>query len=216
MLENNKDLAISSQAPKELGEGSTTRLRSPERTVKAQECATLKLCKFCRVEKSLNNFYAVGNRCKACWVLKKREERALYPKRGKEATQRCRVKQQAENELLFRLKNREAQQRQREKEQLDDLVKYNAKWAHRAQLRRARKLQATPKWACLKAINEVYMKASSIGYHVDHIIPLRHPLVCGLHVENNLQILPPLENLKKSNKLLSDDIVWAPLKEGEE
>jgi hypothetical protein len=66
--------------------------------------------------------------------------------------------------------------------------------------RRAKKLNATPKWADLKKIKEMYINCPS-GYHVDHIVPLNHPLVCGLHVHWNLQYLPASENLKKSNKL---------------
>lgn len=64
--------------------------------------------------------------------------------------------------------------------------------------RRAWKLQATPSWANSDAIRSVYSRCTE-GYHVDHIIPLIHPLVCGLHVENNLQIITATENLQKSN-----------------
>lgn len=68
--------------------------------------------------------------------------------------------------------------------------------------RRATKLNATPSWANLSLIREIYRCAE--GMHVDHIIPLQGATVCGLHVENNLQYLTPEENMKKSNKLLQE------------
>jgi len=66
--------------------------------------------------------------------------------------------------------------------------------------RRAYKLKAIPKWANLERIKEIYKKCKK-GYHVDHIIPLRSPIVCGLHVENNLRILKARNNIIKSNRL---------------
>jgi len=65
--------------------------------------------------------------------------------------------------------------------------------------RRANKIMATPSWANLEKIKEIYKNCPE-GYHVDHIYPLRSKYVCGLHVENNLQYLPAKENCSKGNK----------------
>jgi hypothetical protein len=65
--------------------------------------------------------------------------------------------------------------------------------------RKADKLNATPTWADLDKIKEIYSKCPE-GYHVDHIVPLMGASVCGLHVENNLQYLTAKDNLAKSNK----------------
>jgi hypothetical protein len=65
--------------------------------------------------------------------------------------------------------------------------------------RRAAKLQASPNWANQIAIKQIYQTCPE-GYHVDHIVPLQHPLVCGLHCEFNLQHLTAHENLSKGNR----------------
>lgn len=64
--------------------------------------------------------------------------------------------------------------------------------------REAAERRNTPKWADREAIMQFYLSKPE-GHHVDHIIPLRGRLVSGLHVENNLQYLPALENMKKHN-----------------
>ena len=76
--------------------------------------------------------------------------------------------------------------------------------------RRARKLRATPLWVETDDIEKLYDLAvlygeiSGVKRHVDHIVPLKHDLVCGLHCLDNLQILTESENCKKSNKFLVD------------
>ena len=66
-------------------------------------------------------------------------------------------------------------------------------------------LQATPKWANLSEINNFYIDRPE-GYEVDHIIPLKGELVCGLHVTTNLQYLTIKDNRSKSNKFTTDTL----------
>jgi hypothetical protein len=75
---------------------------------------------------------------------------------------------------------------------------------------RAAKLKANAAWADKKYIEDLYTNCREaetvfaeagidIKFHVDHIIPLRNKIVCGLHTEHNLQILTAKENAAKSN-----------------
>jgi hypothetical protein len=66
--------------------------------------------------------------------------------------------------------------------------------------RRAVKLQQTPKWADLKAIEQFYKNCPN-GYEVDHIIPLKGKNVRGLHILENLQYLLKTENRSKGNRI---------------
>ena len=68
--------------------------------------------------------------------------------------------------------------------------------------RRAAEIQRTPAWADTEAIKLVYLDAvtrpSDELMHVDHIVPLRGRLVSGLHVANNLRVIPAGENWRKN------------------
>lgn len=72
--------------------------------------------------------------------------------------------------------------------------------------RRAAKLQATPSWASEALILAIYEECqlrseeTGIVHHVDHVVPLISDIVCGLHCEDNMQILPASVNLSKGNR----------------
>lgn len=84
----------------------------------------------------------------------------------------------------------------------EETIAYHRQWAIEKQKRTK---QATPSWVNKEAIKEIYKTAveltESTGtvYEVDHIVPLTSKLVCGLHVEHNLQVVTFEENRKKYN-----------------
>ena len=71
--------------------------------------------------------------------------------------------------------------------------------------RRSQLKKAFPEWASKEAIEFFYILAKELESHtgvpheVDHIVPLQGREVCGLHVEDNLQVITAEANRRKSN-----------------
>lgn len=90
------------------------------------------------------------------------------------------------------------------------LTKNPWKWRLDANKYKAAKIRAIPKWADQFIITEIYdlatMRTKKLGskWHVDHIIPLKSKIVCGLHCEANLRVIPAKENERKNNRWWPD------------
>lgn len=118
-------------------------------------------------------------------------------------------KKVAEYSKRYAASNRDIVLKASKKYRLTNKSYYYAKTMERI----ARKRMAIPKWANQFFMEEAYdlaarrskLKTGGISkWHVDHIVPLQSPLVCGLHVHNNLQVIPGKENLAKGNRSWPD------------
>jgi hypothetical protein len=122
-----------------------------------------------------------------------RRWRALNPEKTKEQTRKSVAKNRKENREVHRERSRQW------------ATLHPEKTSARNAARKARQLKATPKWANTEVIKTLYEIASiyrsnGIIAHVDHIVPLKNPKVCGLHVEHNLTLLPAVANHSKGNR----------------
>lgn len=77
--------------------------------------------------------------------------------------------------------------------------------------RQTRQKNAMPDWANIEAIKAIYRQSgwasriSGVKHHVDHYYPLKSDIVCGLHNEFNLRIVPAYVNLSKGNSFPTEE-----------
>lgn len=171
----------------------------------------VKICKRCHTEKSLSFFRAdtryrdgVGSWCCDCH----RERNSAWAKENRERLTIKSAVFRQENIEKSREINRNFKSRNKARLAIEhkDWAKNNRHKRNATTAKRnSSKLHATPLWADFDAISQIYREASRIQLetgvkmHVDHIVPLQHPLVCGLHCVANLQILTATENIAKKN-----------------
>ena len=175
----------------------------------------MKHCPKCNQEKPFEAFYASSTHksgyaswCKECEAERNRLKTQKY-----RDTRLVKAKQ-------WRDKNKDKQAvaikawREQNPEKLKSIYKdwaqrnrdkVNAKWMQRE----AGKKNRTPDWLTvdqLWMIEQAYDIAAKrkqifgFDWHVDHIVPLQGKTVSGLHVPWNLQVIPAVENQRKSNK----------------
>lgn len=81
---------------------------------------------------------------------------------------------------------------------------------HRDALRRASGKGEIPPWFSEGPVLALYEYAQALQestgdlYQVDHIHPLKHFRVCGLHCLSNLQVIPAKQNKRKKNRFRYD------------
>jgi hypothetical protein len=150
--------------------------------------------------------YAQKNRIKAYERIK--EWRAANPDKWKEQNKRYVKKHQdiiTAKSIRWKKANPERAAEVSRKTRLKNKARVLANKAKY----RASKRNKTPTWVDkehLWLIKQAYelaiLRTKQFGFlwHVDHIIPLNGVNVSGLHVIENIQVIPAVENLLKNNK----------------
>lgn len=187
-----------------------------------------KACSRCSVLKLLDQFYSDSNpknktgkqsRCIDCCKQDAARYRKANPARKAEWDRAYRKRYPEKDRELYARKRKarpdhykqlaaERQRRYRERNPGAGL-KGNAERLRRWRMKHPERERAwqmgrkaehlAPAWGSPELIKIVYQKAREFGFEVDHVVPLKHPLVCGLHVWPNLQLLDLNLNRAKRN-----------------
>lgn len=159
----------------------------------------VKTCARCKFAYSMSSFYVRYERAKVC--------RSCVKEGVTQSTWRVpawlveehntRLRAEAKRRGANRLSIRESASAWRDRN--PDKV------LHASAMRRAAEIAACPSWADMSAIAAVYrlcsrLRALGFDCEVDHIVPLRGAEVRGLHVAENLNVLPTSVNREKSNR----------------
>jgi hypothetical protein len=223
-------VAISSQAPQECAEGSTTNEHGPNvqgimgyESTRVRDNRVKKVCNECDIEKSVSEFhrqkeckYGVRNKCKVC--AKARASANYHANRdARVAGKREYNAETREHRLQYLREYRAIPEKRalisylRAKWNEDNNGRYMETQRRNTIAYRECKHKARVAWADRQYMRDLYNNVSEANqifgragvrpeFQVDHIVPIRHKLVSGLHNEFNLQVLGRVENARKHNR----------------
>lgn len=153
-------------------------------------------CTCCLETYSLGEFWkdleSLSGFCSKCARCSRTEARASYQRNGRIHRQNILVLQQERKRLTQWRKDNPLKRRAQERARDKDL------------------LQATPPWADIEKIDQIYEKAFRMNgnttgwFQVDHVVPIKGENVRGLHVHWNLTIKPAPENFSKGISLIEE------------
>lgn len=146
----------------------------------------MKVCRDCTIEKPAQDFYLGSNgkpfaSCKECVSLQRKR---FYRKHREELGRRTREYTDKNPGIAMTAMRR---------------------WMCKNKRKTPGEFRV-PHWADLGAIDALYKtaramtKASGVQHVVDHIVPIGHELVSGLHCEFNLRVVTASENSRKGNR----------------
>jgi len=194
----------------------------------------IKTCKYCGVEKTLEMFQkhsrsANGrtNKCRECasaYTAARYKANRVHIRA--QTNQRYKENKITSREKIYAWRNANmgkhkaackkwrsanlASHNAYERERYATSEQMKVQGAEKCRRYQVNKKQATPKWADITGIRLLYKKARELSratgvlWHVDHVVPITSPLVCGLHVHANMQLLVGSENIRKLNRAWPD------------
>jgi hypothetical protein len=144
--------------------------------------------------------------CIECHRLRRRRWQDLNPDRVNECRRKNRKRPEVRRaergqEIRWRTANPDAVRRHKRAEYEKHRDRYVA------DTNRRRALKCFPAWADRKAIRAIYAEArqltikTGVKHVVDHFYPLKSPIMCGLHVEQNLRVITAAANGSKGNRI---------------
>lgn len=181
--------------------------------VRALALSGLKRCRECLAEKDFSQFCkrkaspdGLNYKCRECQKKYLERWRTENPKAHSKWYQENK-ESRSDYGKLWRSENIEGRALYMRQWGIENAVSLSARNAKR----NADKIRATPGWADHERIREIYAESArktletGIKHNVDHIYPLNSDFVCGLHCEANLAVITKFENIRKLNRMPTED-----------